>query len=102
VHLVTVAEMGDWDVRRFRPNVVVDGVADLDDLVGERLRIGEVVVEVTKRTKRCAMPTMRQPGVDKDVAVLRTLARERDLRLGVYGRVVSPGHVELGMPVESA
>jgi uncharacterized protein YcbX len=49
-----------WAARRFRPNVVVAGIADLDELVGERLGIGSVLVEVDKRTKRCAMPTMAQ------------------------------------------
>jgi MOSC domain-containing protein YiiM len=80
---------------------------DLDGLVGERLRVGAVVVEVTKRTKRCAMPTMAQttvigPGIAKDVGVLRALARERELRLGVYARVVSPGRLEVGAPITVA
>lgn len=100
LHLVTRAELGEWDVRRFRPNVVVDAALDLDGLVGERLALGPaVVVEVVKRTKRCAMPTMAQPGVGKDVGVLRTLAHERDLRLGVYARVVTPGLLVIGAPV---
>jgi uncharacterized protein len=102
LHLVTTDEVGDWDVRRFRPNVVVTGVATLDGFVGERLRLGSVVVEVDKRTKRCAMPTMAQPGVVKDVGVLRTLARERDLRLGVYAHVVTPGRLEVGAPITVA
>ena len=99
LHLVAADELTDWDVRRFRPNVVVSGLATLDDLVGERLRLGSVVVEVDKRTKRCAMPTMVQPGVGKDVGVLRTLARERDLRLGVYAHVVSPGRLDVGAAI---
>jgi uncharacterized protein len=100
LHLVARAELGDWDVRRFRPNVVVGGIGDLNDLVGERLALGgSVVVEVVKRTKRCAMPTMNQPGIAKDVGVLRTLARERDLRLGVYARVVTAGTLTVGAPV---
>lgn len=99
LHLLTEDELGSWPARRFRPNVVVRGVRDLDDLVGERLHLGGVVVEIDKRTKRCAMPTMPQPGLDKDVGVLRTLARGRDLRLGVYARVVSPGRLEVGAPI---
>jgi uncharacterized protein YcbX len=103
LHLLCAAELGEWDVRRFRPNVVVGGVATLEELVGERLALGRsAVVEVVKRTKRCAMPTMRQPGIDKDVDVLRTLARGRDLRLGVYARVVSPGTFEVGAPITVA
>lgn len=96
LHLLTRAELGDWDVRRFRPNVVVTGAASLDDLVGERLEVGMVVVEVSKRTKRCAMPTMAAPGLSKDVDLLRVLARDRQTRLGVYARVVTPGHISVG------
>jgi uncharacterized protein YcbX len=100
LHLVTRAELGEWDVRRFRPNVVVDGVDDLNDFVGERLALGpSVVVEIVKRTKRCAMPTMAQPGIGKDREVLRTLARERELRLGVYARVVTVGTLTVGATV---
>ena len=103
LHLVATGELGDWDVRRFRPNVVVHGVHDLDDLVGERLQLGTAVVEVDKRTKRCAMPTMAQGcGLRKDVGVLRALARERELRLGVYAHVVTPGRVEVGAPIAIA
>ena len=102
LHLVTAEELTGWDPRRFRANVVVSGRASLDDLVGGRLRLGSVVVEVDKRTKRCAMPTMAQPGIDKDIGVLRTLARDRDLRLGVYAHVVSPGRLDVGAPITIA
>lgn len=107
LHLLTRAELGGWDVRRFRPNAVVDGVDSLDDLAGERLRLGSVVVEVTKRTKRCAMPTMNQcaghgEALPKDVGVLRELARHRALRLGVYAQVVVPGVLTVGAPVALA
>jgi uncharacterized protein len=89
LHLLAVSALGGWDVRRFRPNVPLDTALELDDMIGERLAIGEVVVEVLKRTRRCAMTTARQPGLPKDVGVLRTLAREQDPCQGVYARVVS-------------
>lgn len=93
LHLLTVAALGSWDVRRFRPNVLLDTPLDLDDLVGERLAIGGVVVTIDKRTRRCAMTTAEQPGLRRDVGVLRTLARERQLCQGVYARVVRPGRI---------
>jgi uncharacterized protein YcbX len=102
LHLVAVDELSGWDPRRFRANLLVTGLSDLDDLVGERLRLGSAVVEVDKRTKRCAMPTMAQPGINRDVGVLRTLARQRDLRLGVYARVLSPGRLDVGAPITVA
>jgi len=100
LHLLARGELGEWDVRRFRPNVLIDDVDTLDDLVGERLALGpSVVVEVVKRTKRCAMPTMAQPGLAKDVGVSRALVRDRELRLGVYARVVTVGRLDVGMPI---
>jgi uncharacterized protein YcbX len=100
LHLVTVAELGAADARRFRPNVVVDGLATLDDLLGATLSLGDVVVHLTSRTKRCSMTTAAQPGLPKDVDVLRHLARTSDLRRGVYARVVSIGMVGVGDAVE--
>jgi uncharacterized protein YcbX len=96
LHLLTVAALGAWDVRRFRPNLLLDTRVDLDDALGYRVRLGSVTLEVTKRTKRCAMTTCAQPGLPKDVGVLRSLAHERDLRQGVYARVVTPGRITLG------
>jgi uncharacterized protein YcbX len=96
LHVLSAAEVGAWDVRRFRPNVVVDWPGSLDGLVGERIRLGTVVADVTKRTRRCAMPTARQPGVPKDVGVLRTIARQRDMCLGVYAQVAHGGVVHVG------
>jgi uncharacterized protein len=91
LHLLAVSALGSWDVRRFRPNVLLETALRLEEMVGERLAIGAVVVEVLKRTRRCAMTTAEQPGLPKDVGVLRTLARERDLCQGVYARVVAGG-----------
>ena len=96
LHLVTVSALGAWDVRRFRPNVLLDTPLDLDELVGERLAIGGIVVQIDKRTRRCGMTTAEQPGLPKDVAVLRTLAREHQLCQGVYASVVRPGRICAG------
>jgi MOSC domain-containing protein len=93
LHLLAVSSLGTWDVRRFRPNVLLDTALELDDMIGERLAIGAVVVEVRKRTRRCAMTTAEQAGLPKDVGVLRTLAREQDLCQGVYARVVTSGRI---------
>ncbi len=95
LHLLTERSLGDWDVRRFRPNVVLATGWDLDELVGERLAFGSVVVEIQARTRRCGMTTAAQPGLPKDVGVLRTLARERSLCHGVYARVVTPGRIRI-------
>jgi uncharacterized protein len=93
LHLLTSSALASWDVRRFRPNVLLDTPLDLDELVGGRLALGAVTVEIVKRTRRCGMTTAEQPGLPKDVGVLRTLARERNLCQGVYARVVTSGRI---------
>lgn len=43
--IVAIGDLGHWDVRRFRPNLVLD--ADTADrFVGHRLRFGTVEVDV--------------------------------------------------------
>ena len=68
--LVSLETVGDWDLRRFRTNVVVDAGGE-DGLVGHSLRIGSVEAEVVKPIDRCVMTTRPQPGVERDLDVLR-------------------------------
>ena len=100
VSIVAVGDLRDWDVRRFRPNLVVSGDT-ADGLVGRRLRIGGAEVDVVKKIGRCVMITRDQPdGIDRDLEVLRTLRRDRDLTLVVGSLVVSPGSVQVGDELE--
>jgi uncharacterized protein YcbX len=86
--------IGDWDVRRFRPNVVVDG--DEDALVGTTIDLGTAVLDVTKQIDRCVVVTRPQPGLPRDLDVLRTINRERATFLGVGALVRSPGRIAVG------
>jgi uncharacterized protein YcbX len=106
VHLLTTASLraagalhpgGEWDVRRFRPNVLVD--VDGDDFPEDEwssVAIGDVVLEVYKRTTRCAITARAQPGLDDDLGVPRALARNRNAKLGVYARVTTAGTIAPG------
>ena len=42
------------------------------------------------------MVTRPQPGLDRDVAVLKTLIRDRANRLAIGGLVAEPGRIEIG------
>ncbi|HEX2038698.1 MAG TPA: MOSC N-terminal beta barrel domain-containing protein [Acidimicrobiales bacterium] len=102
VHVLTTASLraAQADVRRFRPNVVVtsddDGFVE-DDWVGALLHVGEAVLQAAKRCTRCAMVTRAQPGgLERDLDVFRSLARDHDASLGVLAWVVQPGVVRVG------
>jgi uncharacterized protein YcbX len=96
VSIVSTATMRDWDRRRFRANIVVDGDGE-DDLVGQTVQLGAAVVEVVKQIDRCVITTRPQPGgIDRDLDVLRTINRERAGFLGVGVVVHEPGLVSIG------
>ncbi|MEW2269053.1 MOSC domain-containing protein [Streptomyces griseofuscus] len=118
VHLVTTASQrrlqqtypaGDFDPRRFRPNLVVDlpggpGFPE-DTWPGATLRIGEALFRVTVPTPRCVVPTLRHGELPADPGIMRTVAREHRVPVltlgplscvGVYLDVLEPGTVRTG------
>lgn len=112
VHLLTTASLRamaeqrpelDWDVARFRPNVLVDapGAERLEDgWVGRHVRVGEVELEVVKRCERCVMVTRPQPGGrERQRDILAHLSRVADATLGVLARVVRTGPIAVGTTV---
>jgi uncharacterized protein YcbX len=96
VSLVTTGTLGDWDRRRFRSNVVLDGSGE-GGLSGSRVRIGGVVLDVGDPIPRCVMVTRPQPGgIARDTAVLKTIHRERGGDLAVAALVHTPGTARTG------
>src|SRR6202163_1781985 len=111
VHVLTTATLnrlrelypqGQFEVRRFRPNIVVR--PDNDDAefveskwVGRELRIGDdVVLEICDQSPRCVMTTLAQGDLPKDSGILRTAARHNDVHVGVYAEVRRAGRVQRG------
>jgi uncharacterized protein len=102
LHLLTTASLGSWDVRRFRPNLLVaaDGDHPEDAWVGGRLRLGDdVEATVRKKTGRCVLTTRAQPGIERDLEVYRSLLATRDGDLGIYLDPQTEGVVAPGDPV---
>jgi uncharacterized protein YcbX len=114
VHLVTTATLRgcaearpdlDWDVRRFRPNVVVDmgGPAFVEQAwIGGEVRVGEVVLHVDSPAVRCAMPLRAQPGLEREPKLFEAMSDLNEQfpnHLGIYCSVVAPGSVSVGDPV---
>jgi uncharacterized protein YcbX len=100
--LASLAVDGEpYDVRRFRPNVLVDIAASESEYpesawVGSDVRIGSATLHIVNPTIRCVVPTRPQPGVDLDRGLTRRLAERTDRFLGVYSDVTRPGVIRVG------
>lgn len=94
------------DVRRFRPNFVVEPMDDVDFVedtwVGSTLQIGQMKMRVDKRDKRCVVVNVDPDTTQRDSSVLRAIAQERQSCLGVYGTTVQCGMVSIGDTVAIA
>ena len=100
VSLVSTDSLGSWDFRRFRANVLVDGGGE-DDLVGQPISIGSTGLDVVKGIDRCVMVTRPQPGLERDLEVLKTINRERGATLSIGATVHTPGSMAVGDEVRS-
>jgi uncharacterized protein YcbX len=113
VHLLTTSTMdrlrdlypqGRFEVRRFRPNIVVTPLARNgfveNSWVGRTLAIGEEVrLSVTGPCPRCVMTTLAQGDLPADPGILRAAARHNDVSVGVYAAVLRGGRIQRGDPV---
>lgn len=96
VSLVSTTSIGSWDRRRFRANVLLDGGGE-DSLVGSRVTLGGATLDLDMNLERCVMTTRAQKGgIERDLDVLRTIARERDACLAVGALVTVTGRVKVG------
>lgn len=93
--LASTDSIGGWDRRRFRKNLVARGGGE-NAYVGEAVAIGSCRLLVTKRIDRCVMVTRPQPGLERDLEVLRTINRDSDRCLGVGMLVQQPGTISVG------
>jgi uncharacterized protein YcbX len=96
---------GRFEVRRFRPNLVVAPASGEKGFVentwvGRNLGIGnEVRLSITGPCPRCVMTTLPQGDLPNDPGILRTVARHNQVNVGVYSAVLRGGTVRRGDPV---
>ena len=91
---------GEWDVRRFRPTVLIetdeaDGFPE-DAWIGSSIQVGGAEVTVVAPTVRCVMTTRPQPGLERDLDIVKAVNRDHESNLGVYAVVSRPGPVAIG------
>jgi uncharacterized protein YcbX len=123
VHILTTATInrlrelypqGRFEVRRFRPNIVIDtgdekGFVE-NEWVDKTLRLGdEVRLKITDPCPRCVMPTLAQGDLPKDLGILHhgivhnkvyvPFAGKPLPSIGVYARVIASGVVRRGDPI---
>jgi uncharacterized protein YcbX len=89
-----------FDVRRFRPNLLVD-IPDTDHpfpeqaWVGKTLSIGSVKLKIDMTCPRCSMTTHGFDDLPRDTEVMRKLVNHSDGNLGIYASVQTPGKISL-------
>ncbi|WP_406695100.1 MOSC N-terminal beta barrel domain-containing protein [Singulisphaera sp. Ch08] len=116
IHLLTTATLhrlqalapeSRFDVRRFRPNFVIDPTDPTDptdatdafvenDWIGRTITIGETHLRINGPCPRCVMTTLSQGDLPKDPRVLRTIVQGNAGNAGVYASVVRGGVVRRG------
>jgi hypothetical protein len=96
-----IATLG-YDSRRFRPNLLIGGVAGLAERAweGSHLHIGEAVIRMVSLRRRCVMTTFDPDTAAQDVEVLLRIHRELDGLFALDCDVIRPGTVTVGDAVE--
>jgi uncharacterized protein YcbX len=94
---------GRFEVRRFRPNIVVESASSGEkdfienSWVGKKLMIGEdIVLRIIAPCTRCVMITLPQGDLPKDLGILRTVAQYNRVTAGVYATVHEGGTIRRG------
>jgi uncharacterized protein len=112
--LRSAAPSADFDVRRYRPNLLID--CDAEGFVengwpGTELQVGECRIRADLATMRCVMTTLPHGEVPADRETLRTIARENRIEIpglgtwacaGAYATPTAAGQLRVGDVVATA
>ena len=114
IHVLTTASLemmkrlnpaATWDVRRFRPNFLIETDETIKGFVeaewsGRKIGVGRIELRCEIQTVRCGMTIQAQAEFPKDPSILRTIVKDANQNLGIYASVISAGEVRLGDVVE--
>lgn len=100
-HCKNLLPAADWDIRRFRPNLVIDTLAQYSGLVEQqwldkKLHIGPIVIDCNSTAIRCGAVTREQQGLPFDKSILRSIVKETEQNLGIYGEISGQGCLSVG------
>lgn len=111
VHLLTTSTLdalrglypqGRFEVRRFRPNIVVACSPEQTGFVeqgwvGRTVTLGpDVRLQITGPCPRCVMTTLAQADLPRDPGILGTAVKQAQGHVGVYARVLRGGTLRRG------
>ena len=114
IHLLTTSSLemmkqtnpaATWDVRRFRPNFLIETGPQIKGLIEEgwaekKVRIGGLEIRCEIPTVRCGMTMQAQKNLAKDPSILRSIVKDARQNFGIYASVVTAGEVRAGDVVE--
>jgi uncharacterized protein YcbX len=130
LHLLTTATLdrfqeihpeGRYEVRRFRPNLVVAPVLEVEERgfiengwLGQALLVGtDACLKLIDPTPRCVITTLSQEDLPRDLDILRTITRNSSVAsttqapgvvlegvAGVYASVLREGLVRVGDDIQ--
>jgi uncharacterized protein YcbX len=91
-------------MKRFRPNLVVQGNVAFEEDNWKKIRIGEVIFRLVKPCSRCSIPSIDPQTAERSAEVVRTLAEYRmqgnKILFGQNLIAESTGKLQLGMEIE--
>jgi uncharacterized protein len=107
VHGVERESGRDVDLRRFRPNIVIetDNAEPFEEnkWVGRTLMFGAgnsgAAVMITMKDERCVMVNLDPDTAERDATVMKTVVRLNGNFAGAYGTVVRAGELRVGQVV---
>ena len=117
-HISTFYNKGDFNVQRFRPNLLIKTTNlnkfEENEWIGKKIRIGRnLEIKIVEPTPRCVFTTLKQGELEKDRKILKTIAQNSFAKrftffpgetlkgtLGVYSIVLKKGSVKVGDKVQ--